>query len=255
MAILDQISLAQYLNRPCIQDYDPDYIASVINDAHASLSSYLQFDPVLQVVSGEEGTVELDSSGAYRGLYRMQTQVAPFVHGAASAIFSALTLTFARTVQVSINVNLYYAQVQHKNGRVWLSPAALSSLAGFGFDLGGPFFGQLTAVGYVADYAAGYATGIGDPTLPGSVSYGASPMPADITQAAVLLCRERLAMDDANNAQTTNAAAGNLISQRTADQAETYGGMSGGMSSFGYGTALSTAAANRLRRWQRTVIA
>lgn len=256
MAILDAATLATLANRPALADpnaYDPAYIAGVISDVASTISSFLQYDPVLQVVTAEEGPAELDGSGYYQSLYRLQTKVAPFIPGTAAAIFSSLTLNYARSVSVSVPINLAYVTVRHKYGRAFLAPGALTAIAGLSFDYGWSS-GSMQVIGYTASYIAGFSTGIADPTLPGPVSYGAQPMPADITQAAVLLCKERIALDDAANQQTTNASAGSLTMQRTADQEERYQPVAGGMV-LGGGTALSAAAARRLARWQRTEIA
>ena len=262
MAILDRSALAAALNRQDLRDplkYADPYIALVIADVQASIASYLRFDPVLQVIAGEEGPAELDGTGSYRGLYRIQLDHAPLVPGPASGIFTSLQVTYARSAQVTIPADLAYCTIAHATGRVFLSPGALGALAGIGFDLGGPF-GYPQADGYVASYAAGYATGIGDPLLPGGGSYGAPPMPADITQAAVLLCRERLAMDDAANASTTSTSAGDVMMVKSGDQTIQYrstqsSSTTAAPAALGAGTAMALAAMRRLAPYRRTQIA
>lgn len=251
--LLDAGTLAVALNRPAVADnsiYSMAYIADVIADAAAQITAYLQYNPVLTAVVGEEGYVELDSSGVYRSLYRMQLTHAPLIPGTAAAVFSRLLITYARATLVSVPADLTYATLQHQDAQLFLSPGALSFLAGVSLDLDNPF-GSLTATGYVADYVAGFSTGISDPVPIGGGSYNAPPMPGAITQAAVLLCRERLAMDDAGNADTANVGAGSIQSVKAADLAITYRAAGTAGAALGYGTSLSQAAAARLAPYRR----
>lgn len=330
--ILDVTTLSQMLNRDAVADYAQPYLDSVIAGVQQAIADYLRTDPVLAVVQGEQGSVELDMSGYYQSLYRIQFKHTPLVPGPASSIFTALTLTYARSVQVAVPVNLAYVTVHNQSGEVFLSPGALSQLAGVSFDLGGPF-GYLQADGYNADYVAGYATGISDPQpngggsgfaahvlvtngavtgaivdTPGSgytsvpfvtlsggggsgaqvrsvisggvvsgltllqggsgytsvptvvvssaASYGAAPIPANYTRAAALLCREQLAMDDALNADPTNAQAGNATMIKSPNQELRYTALAGASASPpGYGTALSMAAMRLLGAKRQTRIA
>lgn len=253
MPLLDSRTLSKLLNLHSVLANDYDYINGVIADATSEVVSYLGYDPVLQVVTGEEGYIERDSSGIYRGLYRLQTKVAPFIPGTAAQVFSSLQLLFARATLVTAPADLTYVTLEHPYGRAFLSPGAMQFLQGVSLETDGPF-GSFKATSYQASYVAGWATSINDPTLPGNVSYGAAPIPAAITQAAVLLCRERLAMDGAANADTTNAAAGTITGLKTADQQITYGGMAGGACGLGYGSNLAQAAASRLNRYRRVVL-
>lgn len=160
--ILDALTLSHMMNREDVADYTQPYLDGVIAGVQQAIADYLRTDPVLAVIQGEQGAVELDMSGFYSSLYRIQLWHAPLVPGPASSIFTALTLTYARSVQVAVPVNLAYVTVHNTSGEIFLSPGALSQLAGISFDLGGPF-GYLQADGYSADYVAGYATGISDP--------------------------------------------------------------------------------------------
>lgn len=253
MALLDAPSLAKLTNRAAINDpavYAADYITAVIADATSAICGFLQYDPVLQVVTAEEGPIERDSSGIYRGLYRLQTNVAPFIPGTAAQVFSSLQLLFARAILVTAPADLTYVTLEHPFGRAFLSPGAMQFLQGVSLEVDGPF-GAFMATAYSASYVAGYATGIADPTLPGNVPYGAAPMPGAITQAAVLLCRERLAMDDAANLDPANPFSGQTILKRSADQEERFAPMTAGDAALGYGTALSQAAARRLMPFRR----
>lgn len=258
MAILDQETLASLANRADLADpakYDPAYIAAVIADAADAIAGYLGFDPVLQVVTAEEGTVSYVQSGAYVGRYALTLGHAPLIPGPASAIFSSLQLRYGLSNLPDSAVSLDTVTVLHALGRAFtLAPGAVEALTWqYGLTPG------VQAVGFVASYVAGYATGIDDPMLPGNIAYGAPPMPANITQAAVLLCRERIALDDAANQQTTNASAGSISYIRTADQEvkyQTYSQTSttGSSSQLGSGTALSTAAAKRLNSYRRVLL-
>lgn len=254
MALLDGRTLRALLNWHNVLANDYDYITGVIADATSEVVSYLGYDPALQVVTGEEGYIERDSSGIYRGLYRLQTKVAPFIPGTAAQVFSSLQLLFARATLVTAPADLTYVTLEHPYGRAFLSPGAMQFLQGVSLETDGPF-GSFKATSYQASYVAGWATSINDPTLPGNVSYGAAPIPAAITQAAVLLCRERLAMDGAQNKQTTNVGAGNIYSRKTGSQTITYQATNGAnFSGLGYGSVLAQAAASRLNRYRRLTL-
>jgi hypothetical protein len=332
MALLDQPTLAQLANRADLADtgkYAPAYVAQVIDDAHGQIAGYLGFDPVLQVIAGEEGTVTYVQSGSYVGRYAFTLRGAPLVPGLAPSVFTYLQLTYGLAVLPNAAVDLNAVTLLHALGRAFtLAPGAVEALTWqYGLTPG------VQAVGYVAWYAAGYATGINDPvptgggsgfaatatvtngsitavtitnggsgytslpvlTLTGgggngaallpviaggqvvgvtvldggrqytsaptigissAPSYNAPPMPAAITQAAVLLCRERIAMDDAANEAPTNTAAGAVASERTADQALAYRAPSVGKNAptLGYGSPLAVAAAARLDPYRRVVL-
>jgi hypothetical protein len=112
--------------------------------------------------------------------------------------------------------------------------------------------GIITSVG-VLQGGQGYASA---PTIgvSGAATYNAPSMPGGITQAAVLLCRERIAMDDAANKNTANPLAGMTILTKTRLQETRYAPLGKGASILGYGTPLAQAAAARLNPYRRLIV-
>jgi hypothetical protein len=329
--LLDQTSLGRLLNRADVGNqtaYDSGYIAGVIADAQSAIAGYLGYDPVLAVVEDEEGAVEYVQSGVYVGRYALSLAHAPLIPGPAPTVFSSLQLTYGLATLPASGVDFSSITLLHSVGRAFtLAPGAVEALTWqYGLTPG------VRAVGYIATYVAGYATGINDPVpsgggsgfaatatltngsvsgvtvtsggsgytdppllvlsggggngaaleaevsaagiitsvgvlqggqgyasaptigVSGAATYNAPPMPGGITQAAVLLCRERIAMDDAANTNTTNPLAGMTTVERTADQERRYQPLAKTAALLGYGTPLAQAAAHRLNPYRRITL-
>lgn len=273
MPILDIPTLATYTNRPSLADpsaYDPDYLAAVIADVQDQITQYLKYDPVLAVIAGESGKVDYCTSGPYSGQYLIRLSHAPLLSAVVTDVIAGLTLSYGLAsipnVVVDLTVTplpitlipedgcLYISMVTPLGGLYW-GDAALLQESYYAWNR----FGATILANFTCSYVAGFATGFDDPTKAGNISYGALPMPAAITQAAVLLCRERIALDDAANQQTTNASAGSISYIRTQTQEVKYQtfsqtSTSGVGSQLGAGTSLSQAAMSRLNQYRRIML-
>lgn len=114
--------------------------------------------------------------------------------------------------------------------------------------------GAITSV-VVLQGGGGY-TSVPTLTVASGASYGAAPIPANYTRAAVLLCREQIAMDDASNGSATAALSGVATEIQTSRQRVRYQGVQPNMAgSLGYGTMLSMAAMKLLGAKRITRIA
>ncbi len=260
MALLDRPTFAALTNRTDVLDataYGDAYLGGVFQAVQDEIASYLNYDPTLQVHT-EEGIARYNTTGVYRGRYYLQLQHAPLVPGPASTIFSSLQLTYALASQIPTNVGLDFVTMNHTTAQVYaLSPGAVEALLGGSIGFGyAPMSDGLYATGYTATYAAGYATGVSDPTLPGGVSYGAPPLPNDIRQAALLLVRERLAYEATQNADPTNTRAGDVERIKSADQEVVYRRPPPRfeLNPMGYGGLLAQQAAGKLERHVRRTL-
>lgn len=267
MPLLDRSTLAQLMDRPDLvtEGYEPGadetgfdaYITSICDAVEDEIAGYLQWSPALAVHTAEEGPVAYISTGPYAGRYLIETYHRPLVPGPASTIFTSLQLSYPLALAVPTDVSLAFVSVLHQSGRLYaMAPGAALALAQLTYGWA-PALVPGSATGYIATYAAGYATGINDPTPDGTsnTSYNAAPLPSDIRQAAALLARERLMMDAAGNAQTQNPYAGAYQSLRlgTDWQMQFQRPMAGAQPPIiGYGTPLAAAAQNKLAKYRRT---
>ena len=261
MPILTREALALASNRDDILDptvYADDYLADVFAQVQDDIASYLNFDPVLQVHTAEEGPAHLVSSGDYAGRYYLELTHTPLLPGAATGIFTSLQLTYGAPFATPVDVDLTNVLVSHRTGQVFaLAPGLAANVVPAALSFAyAPISSPLSVSGYIATYVAGYATGYGDPTAPGGGSYGAPPMPANIRQAAVLLARERLALDKVGAATSTSPSGGALAGVKIGDYEVRYynpfvtgGPVRSQQPPLGYGTMLAQMAAAKLDQY------
>lgn len=163
-ALLDQTALSDRMPDPSVlDDFPEEYVAALLADTDEAVVSYLGWDPRLSVHEAEEGTVELAQGGPYVGSYLLELDHLPLVAGPPETAILALALSYPVVYLPSIACDPRRLLLAHATAQVWVPLAVV----------GGAYFGgarQATAIGYVASYVAGYATGSGDPRPDGGGS-------------------------------------------------------------------------------------
>lgn len=259
--LLNAATLATLTNNTAYTNtttYPTAYMNGVLSAVQQSVARYLQYDPTLTAWVNEEGGVTYLGSGAYAGRYLIELRNRPLIPGTASTVFSSLALTYSLSLTLPSTLDLTQVVVDHTGARVFaLAPGAVEALMGSGFGRS-TSVPPIWATAYLASYTAGFSTGISDPMPPGGGSYGAQAIPADIQYAAALLAQEALAVQTAQNADTTQPYAGILTSIRVGERAQTYrplGAGGNGSCSLGYGGPLAQQAQAILERYKRSPVA
>jgi len=238
--------------------YSDQYLLPLLQAVEDEIGAYLHFAPALQRHVAEQGPVEFTTSGAYAGRYEIALQHRPLPPVPASLIFTSLQLTYALAFAAPAEVLLTYVTMDHGTGRLYALASGLSDalMGGVGFQYGTRVPGYAT--GYTASYVAGYATGVGDPTPDGTLvtSYLAPPLPEDIRQAAILLARERLMVDDALALEPTNPSAGTLTDAQLDQWKLAYRKPRATDPTvvLGHGTPLSQDAQQKLSKFVRSTV-